>query len=90
MSANPKAGTVRRVLQRQIMPVDDLVGVHRGAGADRLAQRRLVELLGALVTADVVLVGIQYGGVRVDVQRDHVEVAVDGHDLTLQDAAYGP
>ena len=63
--------------------------VQRGPRGDRLAGGRLVELLGALVRADRLLVGIEHRVLGVDVQRHDVEVAVAGEDEALQDPANG-
>ena len=67
----------------------DLVGVHRAAGRGGLPDGGVVEVLGGPVAADVVAVGVEPRLLRVDVQREHVGVAVDREDLALEQAAHG-
>ena len=68
----------------QAVPALDLLGVHLQPGGGRLAQRRGVEGLGVAVAAHVVLVGVEHGGLGVDVQAEDVGVAVQRQDLPLQ------
>ena len=67
----------------------DLVGVQLLAGGGRLADRRVVEVLGRLVAADRVAVGVELGLLEVDVEGEDVGVAVDRHDLPLQQPGDG-
>ena len=62
----------------------DLVGVDGLARRGRLTQGGRVHLLGPAVGADLVLVGVEDGGLGVDVEREDVEVTVQRHDLPLQ------
>jgi hypothetical protein len=63
--------------------------VHRAAGRGGLPDGGVVEVLGRAVAADVVAVGVEPRLLRVDVEGEHVRVAVDRQDLALQEAAYG-
>ena len=67
----------------------DLVGVDRPPGRRGLPDRGVVEVLGRTVAADLVAVGVQLGVLAVDVEREDVEVAVDRHDLPLEQPAVG-
>ena len=67
----------------------DLVGVQLATGGGRLADRGVVEVLGRLVAADRVAVGVELGLLEVDVEREDVGVAVEGQDLPLEQTRGG-
>jgi hypothetical protein len=71
------------------MAIEDRVGMQRGARRGRLPGGSLVDLLGALVGADHLLVGVEHGRLCVDVQRHDVQVTVGGEHEPLQHPSYG-